>query len=77
MPRFGPNRGPKILTVLANFRVVRSYSHDRGRRGFLLEEESDILRNPADDHETSVFDPAIRGYTDRIVYRFRKPGEGG
>ena len=34
---------------------------------------SDILRNPADDHSLLVFDPAIRGKTDRFVYKFRKP----
>ena len=41
--------------------------------GFELEEESDMFRNPADDHQANVFDPAIRGRTDRMVYRFRKP----
>lgn len=42
--------------------------------GFFLEAESDLLRNPADDHSKLALDPAIRGQTDRIVYRFRKPG---
>jgi predicted methyltransferase len=46
---------------------------DFARAGFVLDGESDLLRNPADDHEKSVFDPAIRGKTDRVVYRFRKP----
>jgi predicted methyltransferase len=41
--------------------------------GFVLEAESDLLRNPADTHTASVFDPAIRGKTDQIVFRFRKP----
>jgi predicted methyltransferase len=41
--------------------------------GFVLEAQSDLLRNPADDHSKNVFDPAIRGKTDRFVYRFRKP----
>jgi len=41
--------------------------------GFVLEAESPLLRNPADDHKKNVFDPAIRLHTDRIVYRFRKP----
>lgn len=54
--------------------VIRQVMEDAG---FLLEEESDLLRNPDDDHQASVFDPAIRGHTDRIVYRFRKPGDGG
>ncbi len=42
--------------------------------GFVLEASSDILRNPKDDHTKGVFDPAIRAHTDRVVYRFRKPG---
>ncbi|HEX5182746.1 MAG TPA: methyltransferase [Allosphingosinicella sp.] len=46
---------------------------DFKRAGFVLEAESNLLRNPADDHEKSVFDPSIRGKTDRVVYRFRKP----
>jgi predicted methyltransferase len=41
--------------------------------GFVLEGESDVLRNPADDHTLSVFEDAIRGRTDRVVLRFRKP----
>jgi predicted methyltransferase len=41
--------------------------------GFILEAESPLLANPADDHQKQVFDPAIRGKTDRFVFRFRKP----
>jgi predicted methyltransferase len=46
---------------------------DFERAGFKLEAESDLLRNPADDHSLLVFDPKIRGKTDRFVYKFRKP----
>jgi len=46
---------------------------DFARAGFVLEGESDLLRVPGDDGSTLVFDPAVRGKTDRIVYRFRKP----
>jgi predicted methyltransferase len=46
---------------------------DFTRAGFVLEESSDILRNPADDHSLLVFDEKIRGKTDRFMYRFRKP----
>jgi len=38
---------------------------------FEFESEIDVLRNPADDHSKSVFDEAIRGKTDRVVYKFR------
>jgi len=46
---------------------------DFKRAGFVLEAESNLLRNPADDHSKLVFDPSVRGNTDRVVYRFRKP----
>jgi predicted methyltransferase len=46
---------------------------DFERAGFVLEAQSDMLRNPADDHSKNVFEPSIRGNTDRVVYRFRKP----
>jgi predicted methyltransferase len=41
--------------------------------GFELEAESDVLRNPDDDHSKSVFAPEIRGQSDRFVLKFRKP----
>ena len=41
--------------------------------GFVLEAQSDVLRNPADTHALAVFDPALRHRTDQIVYKFRKP----
>jgi predicted methyltransferase len=46
---------------------------DFRRAGFQLVASSDMLRNPADDHQLLVFDPKIRGKTDRAVFRFRKP----
>jgi predicted methyltransferase len=52
---------PKV--VLADFR----------RAGFTFVGSSNVLRNPADKHELMVFDPKIRGKTDRFVYKFRKP----
>jgi predicted methyltransferase len=41
--------------------------------GFQLEAESDLLRNPNDTHQLRVFDPAIRGHTDQVILKFRKP----
>jgi predicted methyltransferase len=46
---------------------------DFERAGFVFAGESDLLRNPQDDHSKLVFDPSIRGHTDRVVYRFRRP----
>ncbi len=40
--------------------------------GFELEAKSDLLRNAADDHSKGVFDPTVRGKTDRFTLRFRK-----
>jgi predicted methyltransferase len=41
--------------------------------GFQLEASSDVLSNPRDTHELRVFDAPIRGHTDQVVLRFRKP----
>ena len=41
--------------------------------GFEYVGESDVLRNPADDHTLKVFDDAVRGHTDQFAYKFRKP----
>jgi predicted methyltransferase len=46
---------------------------DFKRAGFVLVGSSNILRNPKDDHSLLVFDPKIRGMTDRAVFKFRKP----
>ena len=46
---------------------------DFKRAGFILAGTSKLLRNPADDHSKLVFDPAVRGKTDRFIYKFRKP----
>jgi len=39
---------------------------------FALVGSSNILRNPKDDHSLLVFDPKIRGKTDRFIFKFRK-----
>lgn len=41
--------------------------------GFVLEGESAVLAHPEDDRTKNVFDEALRGETDRFVYKFRKP----
>jgi predicted methyltransferase len=40
--------------------------------GFKLVAESDVLRNPDDDYGVMVFDPGVRGRTDRFVLVFEK-----
>ena len=41
--------------------------------GFVLDGESNVLRNPKDDHSKIVFDPTIRFHTDQFILKFRKP----
>ena len=41
--------------------------------GFTFAGESNVLRNPADDHVTPNRDSGIRGKTDQFVFKFRKP----
>jgi predicted methyltransferase len=41
--------------------------------GFVFSGRSEVLANFQDDHQRSVFDPAMRGRTDRALYRFVKP----
>ncbi|HEY8003521.1 MAG TPA: methyltransferase [Phenylobacterium sp.] len=48
--------------------------HEVEAAGFVFEGESALLRNPADDHRLKVFDPRIRGRTDQVALKFRKPG---
>jgi len=41
--------------------------------GFVLDGKSSVLRSMDDDYSKIVFDPELRGKTDRFVLRFRKP----
>jgi predicted methyltransferase len=41
--------------------------------GFVLDAESSLLANHDDPHSSKVFDPSIKGRTDRFAYRFVKP----
>jgi len=41
--------------------------------GFVLAEESNLLRVAEDDHTKMVFSPGTRGATDRSVFKFVKP----
>ncbi|WP_332817466.1 methyltransferase [Sphingopyxis sp.] len=41
--------------------------------GFVLDAESNLLANKDDLHSARVFDPSIKGETDRFAYRFVRP----
>ena len=47
--------------------------NDLERAGFVFERETGFLANPSDSLKLSVFDPAIKGKTDRFVQLYRKP----
>ncbi len=54
-------------------RIDEAYAIKRlSSQGFRLVGFSEALRNPDDNHTTLVFDPAIRGRTDRFVLVFEK-----
>ncbi len=50
--------------------VVRA---DFEKAGFAFLREIPLLRTAGDNPQTPVFDPAVRGKTDRFYYIFRKP----
>lgn len=47
---------------------------DFARAGFVVDGESAALQRSDDPHTVAVFDPAVRGHTDRFAFRFVKPG---
>lgn len=67
-----PGSGPEAGGTLHRIDPER-VRQDLLTAGFVLEAESDILRNPADDRSRVVFDPTIQGRTDQFAFRFRKP----
>jgi predicted methyltransferase len=41
--------------------------------GFKLDGQSNLLAQSADTHDKPVFDPSVRGKTDKFALRFKKP----
>ncbi len=62
-------------TVIGDYhRIEESFVREEIEAvGFELAAESDLLSNPDDSRTISVFDPSIRGNTDRFVLLYRKP----
>jgi predicted methyltransferase len=55
-------------------RITPEYARaDITSRGFEFVASSDVLRNPSDDYSLMVFDPQVRGKTDRFVHLYIKP----
>jgi predicted methyltransferase len=62
-------------TVIAQTRhriAVATVKAEMARAGFELVGQSDVLHRNDDDIEKLVFDPAVRGHTDRMLLKFRK-----
>lgn len=47
--------------------------NDLTAAGFVLQEETDVLRNAVDNRSERVFESDIRGHTDQFALRFVKP----
>lgn len=50
---------------------VKQALHSAGLR---IEKQSNILRNPHDNHKLRVYNPAIRGHADRFLFKVVKAG---
>jgi predicted methyltransferase len=42
------------------------------KAGFKIDAESDLLKNPKDDHTKGVRDPSVQGHTDQFLIRAKK-----
>lgn len=59
-------------------RVTKQSAIDTAKAvGFVVEAESDILANPADDHSKPVSDSDVRGKSDQFTLKLRKPKTAG
>lgn len=59
-------------SVDALHRIEEAFAkRDLEAHGFRLEKTWDAYRNPNDDYTKLVFDPAVRGKTDRFVHLYR------
>ncbi len=69
----GPSGDPRAVVDRLHRIDPEQVKADMVAAGFVLEAESSVLRRSEDDHTKNVFDPAIRGKTDRFVLKFRRP----
>ena len=64
-----PGRDNAALHRIEKDRVIEAAR----QAGFEVVDDSDLLANPADTHQSMVFAPEIRGDTDRFLLKLRKP----
>lgn len=68
-----PGKGTTVTSTLHRIDPASAISEIEAA-GFKLDAKSDHLANPDDPHDKPVFDPSIRGHTDKFALRFKKPG---
>lgn len=68
-----PGGDPRVVAAKLHRIDPALIRADFARAGFRFDRSSPLLRDPSDDHRQNVFEDAIRGRTDRVVYRFVKP----
>jgi len=64
---------PDVLVKGADWSHFIAGREEVEAAGFVLDAESTMLANKDDPHSIKVFDPSIKGETDRFAYRFVKP----
>lgn len=69
----GPAGDPRVVADKFHRIDPERVKADMTAAGFVLEAESSVLRRSDDDYSKDVFDPAVRGKTDRFVLKFRRP----
>jgi predicted methyltransferase len=69
----GPAGDPRLVADQLHRIDPERVKADMAAAGFVLEAESNVLRRSEDKHELGVFDPSLRGKTDRFVLKFRRP----
>ena len=63
--------GAPVTSAQQLHRIDEAFAkQDIASRGFRFDGSIDVLRRADDDHTLSVFDPKIRGKTDRFVHRY-------
>lgn len=69
----GPAGDTRALVEKAHRIDPATVKADMAAAGFELVAESAVLHRSDDDHTINVFDPKVRGKTDRFMLKFRKP----
>lgn len=68
-----PGGDPRVVADQLHRIDPERVKADMTAAGFVLEGESNVLRRSEDDRTKLVFDPSVRGKTDRFILKFRRP----